>query len=475
MILPWRLAFGLMIAVLAQSGPVFAVEGDDSGVLRLDQDSKGAQQPKTLEERLDELEKRQAISDRLRELFQEREEQRIKEDPVLEVGRDGFLLRSRDRDFELRIRGYMQFDSRFYLADNKPSTTNTFDVRRARPVFQGTLYRYFDYYIMPDFGQGQVILFDAYGGLNIWDQLRLRIGKYRPPMSVEMLQSAADTLFVERSVALNLVPNRDIGIQLYGDLFDNRLGYQVGIFNGVADNTTNGGSPPDFDQNNAKDYIGRLFARPLGGSNQDWIEGLQIGVAGSAGQQLGILDSYRIPGQGSDGITFFTYRSGAQANGARYRLNPQMYYSWGPFGLLAEYVYHWQRVQAAPAQGGRVEVLNDRAWNAEVSYVLTGEKASYTGVRPWQTFNPSKGTWGAVEVKARYNELRVDPNSFPVFADPSASARKVRAWAVGVNWYFAYRIKAMLDYEQGIFDGGAPRNGNLEREHLILTRFQIAW
>ena len=421
------------------------------------------------------MEHKQRISERLRELFQEREEARIKEEPVLEVGRDGFLLRSRDRDFELRIRGYIQFDSRWFVADHPSTTTNTFDIRRARPIFQGTLYRYFDYYIMPDFGQGQTILFDAYGGVNIWDQLRFRGGKFKPPVSVDMLQSAADLVFVERSVVMNLVPNRDIGIQLFGDLFDNRLGYQVGVFNGVPDNTTNGGSPPDFDQNNAKDYAGRLFGRPFAGSDSAWLEGLEMGVAGSAGQELGNLDSYRIPGQGTDGIIFFTYRAGAQANGARYRLDPQMYYAWGPFSLLGEFVYHWQKVQAAPAQGGRLAVLNDRAWNAQVSYVLTGEKASYTGVRPWQTFNPSKGHWGAVELAARYNELRVDPNSFPVFADPSSSARKVRSWDVAVNWHLAYRIKAMLDYQQGIFDGGAPLNGNLEREHLIMTRFQVIW
>lgn len=473
MSMPRWVAVGSIVMLLNTGGMIFAAEDEKAG--QQTPESKREERPKTLEERIEELEQKQRISERLRELFQEREEARIKEEPVLEVGRDGFLLRSRDRDFELRIRGYIQFDSRWFVSDHPSTTTNTFDIRRARPIFQGTLYRYFDYYIMPDFGQGQTILFDAYGGVNIWDQLRFRGGKFKPPVSIEMLQSAADLVFVERSVVMNLVPNRDIGIQLYGDLFDNRLGYQVGVFNGVPDNTTNGGSPPDFDQNNAKDYVGRLFGRPFAGSDSAWLEGLEMGVAGSAGQELGNLDSYRIPGQGTDGIIFFTYRAGAQANGARYRLDPQMYYAWGPFSLLAEYVYHWQKVQAAPAQGGRLAVLNDRAWNAQVSYVLTGEKASYTGVRPWQTFNPSKGHWGAVELAARYNELRVDPNSFPVFADPSSSARKVRSWDVAVNWHLAYRIKAMVDYQQGIFDGGAPGNGNLEREHLIMTRFQVIW
>jgi phosphate-selective porin OprO/OprP len=471
-ILLW-LIITAIVTIFSAGKLLHAAESDGSG--EQSQASKDAQRLKTLEERLNELEQKQQISDRLRELFQEREEQQAKDRPVVGADQYGFFLRSRDRDFELRIRGYIQFDSRWYIADRNPSTTNTFDIRRARPVLQGTVYRYFDYYLMPDFGQGQTILYDAYGGYNYWDQLRVRAGKFKPPVGLEMLQSAADTLFVERSVAVNLVPNRDIGIQLYGDLFDNRLAYQVGVFNGVADNTINGGSPPDFDQNNAKDYVARVFAQPFRSSDSEWLEGLQIGVSGSAGQQLGTLDSYRIPGQGNDGITFFTYRTGATANGNRYRLSPQMYYVWGPFGLLGEYVSHWQEVQAAPAQGGSLKQLNDRAWEIAGSYVLTGENASFTSVKPWQTFNPTKGHWGAVELKARYHELRVDPNSFPLFADPNSSARKVRAWDVGINWHFAYRIKAMLDYEQGIFDGGAPQNGNLATEHLIMTRFQIAW
>jgi len=287
MSIPRWVAISIIVTIFSGGGVLHAAEGDGSG--EQSQVSKGAQSAKTLEERLNELEQKQQISDRLRELFQEREEQQARERPVVGADQYGFFLRSRDRDFELRIRGYIQFDSRWFIADNKSSTNNTFDIRRARPVLQGTLYRYFDYYFMPDFGQGQVILFDAYGGVNYWDELRVRVGKFKPPLGLEMLQSAADTLFTERSVALNLLPNRDIGIQLYGDLFDNRLAYQVGVFNGVANNTTNGGSPADFDQNNAKDYVARVFVQPFRTSDREWLEGLQIGVAGSAGQQFGLL------------------------------------------------------------------------------------------------------------------------------------------------------------------------------------------
>jgi phosphate-selective porin OprO/OprP len=85
-----------------------------------------------------------------------------------------------------------------------------------------------------------------------------------------------------------------------------------------------------------------------------------------------------------------------------------------------------------------------------------------------------QGNWGAIELKARYNELHVDSSAFPVFADPTQSTHNIRAWAVGINWYLMPHLKVMLDYEQGSFKGGA-RSGDREKERVLLTRLQIAF
>ena len=97
--------------------------------------------PKTLEERLEELEKKFQSHDHLQELGEEREAQRAKEDPVMGEDQDGFFLRLANRAFGLRFGGYAQVDGRFYFGDTAQSNvTNTFEVRRFRPIFQGTLY-----------------------------------------------------------------------------------------------------------------------------------------------------------------------------------------------------------------------------------------------------------------------------------------------------------------------------------------------
>ena len=468
----WLVVGGLFMVLAGGTGGLHAAELEIQGVG--EQEPHGRSGPKTLEERIEELEQKQRISDRLREVGQQREEQVAKERPVVGADQNGFFLRSANQAFELRFRGYGQVQGRFYLNDTDQSGVhNSFAIRRFRPIFEGTLYRYVTFKVMPDFQQGRVVLFDGYIGFDYWSAVRFRAGKFKPPVGLEMWASGADLLFVERGMTMNLLPNRDIGVMVHGSLLDKRVSYQVGVFNGVRDNTPNaGGSQVDFDSNSDKDYAVRLLAQPFRSGNVEWLQGLQVGVAGTWGRDNFTPSDFRVPAMGQNGITFFRWRNGVAAGGDRWRLTPQAYYSWGPLGLLGEYVWNIQDLRAA---GGTEKRLTNRAWQVAVTYVLTGEHASLTGVKPWRTFNPAQGAWGAVELAARYGEVLVDQEAFPVFADPTVSARKARVWTVGINWHLAHRVKAQLNYERGIFDGGAPNNKDFAEENAILTQVQVAW
>ena len=103
----------------------------------------------------------------------------------------------------------------------------------------------------------------------------------------------------------------------------------------------------------------------------------------------------------------------------------------------------------------------------------TGEAASYMGVRPKRPVD-QKGGLGAIELVARYSELRVGDEAFPTFADPAKSARKAKEWAVGLNWYPERRIKIGLNYGLTRFEGGAA-TGDREDEKTLVTRFQVAF
>ncbi|MBI3950341.1 MAG: porin [Acidobacteria bacterium] len=426
----------------------------------------------TLDERFEALDQKVRILERRRELEQEAIAAQAKAAPVFGAGGDGFSLRSAEGDFQLKLRGYLQTDGRFFFGDEAQPVSDTFILRRIRPIFEGTVFKYFDFRIMSDFGGGQTVLQDAYIDARFWPQARFRVGKFKSPFGLERLQSATDLLFVERALPTNLVPNRDVGVQMHGDFGRGAFSYALGGFNGVVD-----GGSGDFDDRDGKDFVGRVFAHPFKPTKVELLKGLGLGVAGSVGNQKGSPTSPNLPGYKTTGQqTFFRYRSdGAAAgtsvaDGERFRVSPQAYCYGGPFGLLTEYVFSSQEVK----RGAATAQIDNESWHVAASYVLTGEKASYKGVTPRRAFDLGVGSFGAFEIAGRYSQLKVDNDAFPLFANPQTAARKAKAWAVGFNWYFNKYVKFVMNYEQTEFDGGRA-TGDRETEKAILSRFQIAF
>ena len=108
--------------------------------------------------------------------------------PIVTSGPDGLAVRSADGASSLRLRGYLQTDGRLFIAEEAVSNNDTFLIRRARPVLEGTVYGRFDFKLMPDFGQGQSVLYDAYVDVRFIPALKLRAGKFKPPIGLERLQ-----------------------------------------------------------------------------------------------------------------------------------------------------------------------------------------------------------------------------------------------------------------------------------------------
>jgi phosphate-selective porin OprO/OprP len=428
-----------------------------------------------IEQRLDELEQEIRILRRQRELEREQAEQKVKEAPILKAGADGFSLQSADGNFVLRLQGVLQVDSRWYLEDDAHNGTDTFLVRRARPILSGTLYKDFDFRIMPDFGNGQVVLFDAYVEWKHWQWLKLRAGKFKSPVGLEQLQEDVNTLFTERSLVTDLVPNRDVGVQLGGELADGIVAYAAGVFNGIPD-----GSNGDLDNNDPKDYEGRIFIQPFKKTAIVPLQGLGLGIAGTIGDESGSVGNQNLPTFKSTGqLTFFRYLQGTSltnttvANGQHTRWTPQGYYYWGPVGLLAEYAVSDQKVESRPGNVKTSDHIRNSAWEVTGSIVLTGESASFRGVLPKRPFNLKTGGWGAFQLVARYCELHVDPDAFPAFANPNSSAQEAHDWGVGLNWYLNRNVMLKLDYDQTNFQGGAAGGKNRETEHFLGTRAQL--
>jgi phosphate-selective porin OprO/OprP len=106
--------------------------------------------------------------------------------------------------------------------------------------------------------------------------------------------------------------------------------------------------------------------------------------------------------------------------------------------------------------------------------VLFGGNASAEGVKPTRPLSFSEGTWGAVELDARYSSLRIDPDTFPSFADPARSASEARNWGIAANWYLNANLRIALNLDSTSFKGGAT-DADRPSETLLQSRFQVTW
>ena len=373
-----------------------------------------AQQP-TMEELLQRLEQQeQAIKvlERRLEIKEETDATAAKSAGVVKASEKGFTVQSADGANSVKLRGVLHVDGRALLSEDDTIVDDQFLLRRVRPIVEGTVGGIYDFRFTPDFAQGRTVIQDAYVTGRFAPGFQLTAGKFKAPIGLERLQSASDIRFVERAYPTQLVTNRDIGLQVAGNLLEDRLAYQVAYLNGSND----GRSSEDFadvEVNDDKEWAGRIFAQPFANSDSFALRGLGFGIAGSYTSQEGdetqsLLPQYRTPAQS----TFFKYRSGAVATGDRTRIAPQFYYYAGRFGLLGEWTESSQDVARELETGVRSDTIDTTAWQLAASFFLSDEEASFRGYKPNSVFSLENGTWGGWEIVARYHELDIDDAAF---------------------------------------------------------------
>ena len=374
---------------------------------------------------------------------------------------EGFTLESDDGLNKLRITAYAQADGRFFLGQAAAGAADTFLLRRVRPILQATLAGRFEAAFVPDFGGGQAVIQDAYLDARFAAAVRLRAGKFKAPFGLERLQSGSNLLFIERALPTSIAPNRDVGIQVHGEVVGGRLAYAAALQNGVPD-----GGSGDADTGDGKDVVLRLFALPLKGRTRGPQVGL--GLAASSGRQEGPVPSYRSPAQ----QPFFVYAPRVAASGPRQRVSPQAYAYAGAFGLMAEYAVSRQRLAR---DGDRLDVTNS-AWQVAASFFLTGEKAGWSAVSPGRPLDPARKHWGALQLAVRVHALDVDDDAFARgLADPAVAASKAAAWGVVLNWDVNRYVKYVVNFERTRFEGGGPAGGDRPAENALMVRAQLVF
>lgn len=452
----------------------------------------------------EELDQRIKILERQLELQKEDADTKAKDATTTKIDDKGVSIKK--GDFEFKIRAVVQADYRSYLDDAGTSASQNSDsflFRRIRPTFEGSFGKLVGFRLTPEFAGANATgdsasIVDAYLDFKFDPAYTVRVGKVKGPVGLERLQSGSSTTFIERGFPTELAPNRDLGLQLQGDLLGSTVAYTLGVYNGTVD----GRDVSTQDADSRKELGARLFFEPFKNS-PGWFQGLGFGVGSSFGSKLqaastagtgnnNYLPRYRSPGQ----LQIFQYRNAATAvspsaagyaatyaDGDHTRISPQFYYYRNSFGLLGEYISSEQEVAGAvtPAGGTTAtavkESLENTAWQVVTSYVITGEDAGFRGVaKPKNSFTVGGPGWGAFEVAARYGELEIDEDAFPIFASASTQIREATSYGIGVNWYLTSNLKTVLNYTQTEFEGGGGSTGpDREDEKTLFARAQLSF
>jgi phosphate-selective porin OprO/OprP len=141
---------------------------------------------------------------------------------------------------------------------------------------------------------------------------------------------------------------------------------------------------------------------------------------------------------------------------------------------MAEYA--WSESWVKKASTGTRAQFRGEAWQTTATFTLTGEPASYAGVRPREAFEPGQGRWGALELAGRVNGIEIGTEAFREgIVDPTKSVRKAFAWTVGLNWILSRNVKQVVNFERTTFTAGAADGTDRPAEHAFFIRTQVSF
>lgn len=165
----------------------------------------------------------------------------------------------------INLMGYAQFG---YTYDDAEEADNSFDVKRIIFMAEGKITDKWSCFFMYNFNSGGKLL-EVYTDYHILPGLSARMGQFKMPYTIESPLSPTVVELIDcYSQATNYLAaigphdpmmgatsGRDMGAMLYGNLFQKKLTYHLGLFNGQGINTK--------DRNSQKDIVGSLMVRPL--------------------------------------------------------------------------------------------------------------------------------------------------------------------------------------------------------------------
>lgn len=290
----------------------------------------------------------------------------------------------------LKIGGLLQVQSDF--GDRGDSRFTTGDdriyLRRARLNAVGNFLEDFDFKLEMDlFGSlsnnptsissnnVRAQLTDGYINWNKLEYANIKGGQFKTPFGYEQIYSDPKLLTIERSLVNDrLTVGRQLGAMVSGDLFEKRISYATGLFNG--NNVNN-----NFNDNDKFLYAGRFLGTIWEGQLNSWDTKLTAGINGFASEDNNLT------GQSSD----FQFQN-ATFTGKRRGLGADIQFHSGPLEIWFEYL----RDRFEPEDQTPVARFDADGWYLQGVYSI---RPKIQAVLKYETFRPitdldlSTDTW----------------------------------------------------------------------------------
>jgi len=400
------------------------------------------------------------------------------------VRSNGLGLISADGENSINLTGRVhvdmrQFNSDFSSGAERDKDTakygDTFEIRRARIGFNGTLLKDISYELVFNAAASDSTNLDT-GWINYGfnKHLNLRAGRFKQQFNLEELTSSNNIDFIERSFVNQFAPGKKAGMMLHGVITD---GVSYGLTRFQESNTAASAS------RNAQSTA-RLAANLAQLSSiQDTV--MHVGVARHSGTidvasgATGDIVKLRTDARGADGVFYSTFANGDTTNINEVRRSSnglELAFAYGPIKFQTENAnakFNYENAARSNVVDGTI-----KSQYYAIVYNITGENWSdaykdgaFGGIRPKSNFSSkSKGSGGW---QVGYRSSSYDANDWTSTTAITGSKRG-KTNTLGLTWLLNPNARIMLNRSTTNFDTAFALGATTGTKETVTTlRTQI--
>jgi len=355
----------------------------------------------------------------------------------------GIAIKTRDGKFSTKLGGRVQVDAATYSGQEEVGDGT--EIRRARMYLQGTMYSDWGYKLQYDFastGANGKGIADAYLSYNGFDNVAIKVGNFKDPLSLEQQTSSKFTLFTERALPAAFAAGRHIGAMV------STKHQYWSLAGGVFADTLTATNGDEHDQDEGWGLGTRATFAPINEKGSV----LHLGVG------LNYRDTSKV------GTTQFKQQAETHISGINIvdtgtinnvedflKVGLEVATVMGPFSAQAEYI-------TTSVNRDSASDLDFDGWYVQAGYFFTGEsrnykKGAFGSITPKGSVG--EGGIGAWELGLRYSTLDL--------IDDDIDGGQADSVTLGLNWYatptlrFSANYIDVLDIKGGVHDNEEPR------------------